>query len=188
MALERLWGDTSHPRAKEKPQQDGRRGKITFRIKPCSHQRRSEGSNKPCAQQDPETPQRLRQNCVWASPVELRVSSGLPQGQGLWVQHTWVWHKPSWRRSPLTPPQSCQNLHRTGETDSWRAQTETCVHQDPGEKSSDPIRDWPRLALQCSGVTGAGVGYGGLLQSWGHRMQQCLHGIFWRRSPLFSLK
>ena len=30
------------------------------------------------------------------------VSSGLPQGQGLWVQRTWVWHKPSWRRSPLT--------------------------------------------------------------------------------------
>ena len=25
-------------------------------------------------------------------------------GQGLWVQQTWVWHKPSWRRSPLTPP------------------------------------------------------------------------------------
>ena len=35
-------------------------------------------------------------------------------GTGLWVQQTWVWHKPSWRRSPLTPPQSCQNLHRTG--------------------------------------------------------------------------
>ena len=24
--------------------------------------------------------------------------------QGLWVQQIWVWHKPSWRRSPLTPP------------------------------------------------------------------------------------
>jgi len=35
-------------------------------------------------------------------------------GARLWVQQTWVWHKPSWRRSSLTPPQSCQNLHRTG--------------------------------------------------------------------------
>ena len=35
-------------------------------------------------------------------PVEVQVSSGLLQG--LWVQQTWVWHKPSWRRSPLTPP------------------------------------------------------------------------------------
>ena len=30
--------DTPHPRAKEKPQQEGRRGKITFRIKPQTHQ------------------------------------------------------------------------------------------------------------------------------------------------------
>ena len=47
-------------------------------------------------------PQRLCQNCVWVSPVEVWVSSGLLQG--LWVQQTWVWHKPSWRRLPLTPP------------------------------------------------------------------------------------
>ena len=70
-------------------------------------------------------PQRLRQNCVWLSPEEVCVSSGLSQGQELWVQNTWVWHKPSWRRSPLTPQQSHQNLHRTGETDSWRAQAES---------------------------------------------------------------
>ena len=61
-------------------------------------------------------PQRLNQNCIWVSPVEVRVSSGLLLG--LWVQQTWVWHKPSWRRSPLTPPLNHQNLHRT---DSWRA-------------------------------------------------------------------
>ena len=34
--------------------------------------------------------------------MEVQVSSGLPLGQGLWVQQTWVWHKPSWRRAPLT--------------------------------------------------------------------------------------
>ena len=49
-------------------------------------------------------PQRLSQYCVWVSPVEVQFSSDLPQGQGLWVQQTWVWHKPSWRRSSLTPP------------------------------------------------------------------------------------
>ena len=27
----------------------------------------------------------------------------LSQGQGLWVWQTWVWHEPSWRRSPLIP-------------------------------------------------------------------------------------
>ena len=29
------------------------------------------------------------------------VGGGLPQGQGLWLQQTWLWHKPFWRRSPL---------------------------------------------------------------------------------------
>ena len=48
--------DTPHPRAKEKPQQDRRRGKIVFRIKPHTCQTCSEGSNKPCVHQ---TPQRL---------------------------------------------------------------------------------------------------------------------------------
>ena len=50
-------GDTPCPRVHEKPQQDGRRGKIVFRIKPHTRQRCSEGSNKPWAYQDPATPQ-----------------------------------------------------------------------------------------------------------------------------------
>ena len=59
------------PRAKEKPQQDSRRGEIAVRIQPHTHQRHSEGSSKPCAYQNPETPQRLRQNCVWVSPEKV---------------------------------------------------------------------------------------------------------------------
>ena len=47
--LEQLRGDTPHLRAKEKPQQDGRRGKIAFRIKLHARQRHSEGSNVLCA-------------------------------------------------------------------------------------------------------------------------------------------
>ena len=64
----------------------GRRGKIMFRNKPHTCQRCLEDLNKPCAHQDPEIPQRLRQNCVGMSPVEVQASSGLPQGQGLWMQ------------------------------------------------------------------------------------------------------
>ena len=47
VAGERLCGDTPHPRSKATPQQDGRRGKTAFRIKPPTGQKRSEGSNKP---------------------------------------------------------------------------------------------------------------------------------------------
>ena len=55
--------DTLRTRVKEKPQQDDRRGEIAFRIKPYTSRRFLEGTNKPCAHQDPETSQRLN-NCV----------------------------------------------------------------------------------------------------------------------------
>ena len=54
----------THPRAKEKTQQDCRGGKITFRIKPHTYQSHLECSNKPSVHQDPGTPQRLSQNCI----------------------------------------------------------------------------------------------------------------------------
>ena len=65
-----------------------------------------------------------------------------------------------------------QNVHRTGETASWRAQTKPCVHQDPGERSSGPTRDWARLA--CESPVGG----------QGHWIQQFWCKPFWRRSPL----
>ena len=36
----------------------------------------------------------------------------------------------------------------------------SCVHQDPGERSSDPTRDWPRLACECPGESGRSMGWG----------------------------
>ena len=46
-----------HPSAREKPQQDSRKGEIVFRIKPYTYQRNSECSNKTLCNQ--ETPQGL---------------------------------------------------------------------------------------------------------------------------------
>ena len=45
-----------------------------------------------------------------------------------------------------------------GKQDSWRAQTKPDAHQDPGERSSDPTRDWARLACEPLGVSSRGVG------------------------------
>ena len=96
---------TACPRTKEKPQQDGRRSKITFRIKPHTHQRCLEGSNKIlCIPGDPTETEPDLPLSVSVSPVEVWVCTSLPQGQRLWVQQTWEWHKLSWRRSPLTLP------------------------------------------------------------------------------------
>ena len=35
---------------------------------------------------------------------------------------------------------------------------ERCAHQDPGERSSDPTRDWARLAHEYPEVSGGGMG------------------------------
>ena len=65
-----------------------------------------------------------------------------------------------------------QNFHKTGETDSWRAQIKPCVHREPGERSSVPTRDWARLACElCRGL-------------W----QKCgLSGLLWCHYPYHSL-
>ena len=57
----------------------------------------------------------------------------------------------------IEPPE----LTQVWEKDSWRAQTEPCAHQDPGERNSYPTRYWPRFAPEC-----AGVSWGGMGQRW----------------------
>ena len=75
-----------------------------FRIKPHSCQQCSEGSNKPCVHQDLKT----------ETELYLSISCGLLQGQGLWVQQTWIWLKPSWRRSPLIHHRAARTYTRLG--------------------------------------------------------------------------
>ena len=65
----------------------------------------------------------------------------------------------------------------------------TLYAQDPGERSSDPIRDQARLACECPGVSGGGVG-----QEWpdsglGALTTTVLGATspFWRRLVLLPL-
>ena len=62
--------DTPHSRAKEKAQQDGRRGKIAFRIKPHTRQRCSEGSNNTVSAPGPRNPTEIE------SDLPLSISCG----------------------------------------------------------------------------------------------------------------
>ena len=51
---------------------------------------------------------------------------------------------PAWdllKEVAINPTIELQELTQDWEIDSWRAQTEHCVHQDPGERSSGPTRD-----------------------------------------------
>ena len=59
-----------------------------------------------CVHQDPENPPRLSQTCAWVScggTTQLCPNVGAGDlGTGVW-SHS-LWHKPYWRRPPLTPP------------------------------------------------------------------------------------
>ena len=71
-----------------------------------------------------------------------------------------ITHIQGQRRSPgnmVGGAEACLEWDPIPARDTLRAQT-CLVHQDPGERSSDPPRDWPRLASECPGVSSRGVG------------------------------
>ena len=116
----------------------------------------------------PRDPIETEKELCLSVSCEVWVSIGLPQGQRLWVQQTWLWQKPSWRRSPLTPPQNHQNLHRTVKHTLGRHK-QNLVHTRTQKKGAmtpqetDP--DLPRSVQESAVEEWVGSG---LLQGWGH--------------------
>ena len=103
---------TPRPRAKEKPQQDGRRGAIAFKIKPYIHQRCLEGTNKTLRTPGPrersnDPHKRLSQTClcVFESLLWRHGSAVTSRGDRRSVCSSYwrcgIWHKSFWRRLPL---------------------------------------------------------------------------------------
>ena len=69
----------------------------------------------------------------------------------------------------------------------FQGTNKTLCKPDPGERSSDPIRDWPRLASEYPGVTGRGVCWH-WPATWLEALSAVVHA--WdisRRSPLSSI-
>ena len=105
---------TPQRRAKEKPQQDNKKGTITFKIKPHTHQRCLEGTNKTLCttrlrERCSDSHQRLNQTCLWVleglqQRHELAEACCGDRGSGNSNpgRHS-VWHKSFWRRSLLAP-------------------------------------------------------------------------------------
>ena len=103
--------DTPCPRAKEKPQQDDRRGEghNRFKIKPHTSQRCLKCRNKTFCTPRPkerssDLHKKLSQICLWVSPMEARLStvpfrdkSSGCSSPGRHSMLAWVF----WRRSPL---------------------------------------------------------------------------------------
>ena len=174
------YGDIPHPRAKEKPHQDGRRGKIAFRIKLYTQQRRLEGSNIPCAHQDPETEKVLCLGVSWGGTSQHWTAVGAEALGAVDLQ----W--PSWRRSPLTHHRATRTYTRLGkQTLQGHKQNPVCTR--PRRKERWPYKRLTQTSCECPGVSCRGVGWRWPAEGRGHWVRQCLHGTFWRRSRLSSL-
>ena len=76
-----------------------------------------------------------------------------------WMQQTWVWHNPTILLSELT---------QSGETDSWRAQTELCVHRTQEKGAVTPEETDPDLPMSVQESPAEAWVSSGLLQGWGH--------------------
>ena len=75
-----------------------------------------------------------------------------------------------------------QNFHRTGETEFW-GHKKPYVYQDPGERSSDPTRDWARFACECPGVSRGGMSWQACCRFRGsdHKtLATCLSSASWQ--------
>ena len=99
--------------------------------------------------------------------MEVQVSSGQPQGQGLRVQQNWAWRKPSWGRSPLIHHRAARTYAGLGNSALLEGTNRTlCTRtQEKGEvtpQETDP--GLPASVQECP--VEAWVG-GGLLQGWG---------------------
>ena len=80
----------------------------------------------------------------------------------------WLWFSFCLPSEDSAPPVLCKSWQLYGAEHSWRAKTKSCANQEPGERSSDPTRDWPRLACEHPGTSAEAWVDGGLLQCRGH--------------------
>ena len=101
----------------------------------------------------------------------------IPRESELEVQRDWIAGFPQdWGK---------QRLH------SCRAQAKPCVHQEPGERSSDPTGDWAKPTCECWRVSWGGEGRQWLATGTGTPAAAVLGGDPWCesswRSPLALL-
>ena len=100
--------------------------------------------------------------------MEVQVSSGLLQGQGLWVQQTWMWHKPSWRRSPLTPHRAARTYTGLGKQ-ALGGHKQNFVRTRTQEKGAVTLQETdPDLPVSVQESPAEVWICVGLLQVWGH--------------------
>ena len=100
--------------------------------------------------------------------MKVRVNSGLLQGQGLWVQQTWVWHKPSWRRLPLTHHRATGTYTGVGKQTLGGHKQNLMKTRTKEKGAMTPQETNPDLPVNVQESPAEAWVGGGLLQGQGH--------------------
>ena len=103
-----------------------------------------------------------------SQPGDLAKGLGLPREPDFGVQWNLL--------AGLSQDKGKQGLH------SWRAQTKSCVCQDPGERSSGPTGDWASPTCWCWRVSCGGEGWQWLAMGTGLLGAVVLVGAPWCKS------
>ena len=79
--------------------------------------------------------------------MEVWVSSGLLQGQELWVQQTWVWYKPFWKEVTINHTTELPELTQDWGSRLWEGTDGTLSTPGPRRKEQSPYKrltkTWP---------------------------------------------
>ena len=128
--LEFTTKETPHPKAKEKPQWDGKRGTITLKSNPISTEWVTHKLETNYTTEIHPLEWRLWAPCQASQPRGPAKRGGIHRESDFEGEQDLI--------AGLQQDWGKKRLH------SWRAHTKVCAHQDPGGRSSDPIGDWTR--------------------------------------------
>ena len=92
----------------------------------------------------------VKKSPLQETQTELLLAKGLRSPKDLTLKASGIW---------------LHDLHRTGETDAWRAQTEPCVHQDQEKGAVTPQEIGPDLPVSIQETPAQAWANSGLL--WG---------------------
>ena len=103
--------------------------------------------------------------------MEVQVSSGQPQGQGLRVQQNWAWRKPSWGRSPLIHHRAARTYAGLGNSALLEGTNRTLCTRTQEKGEVTPQNTDPDLPVRVQESLVDMWVDNGLLQAQGHRIQ-----------------
>ena len=164
MVLGQLWGDL-HVQGQRSPSKMGGGAKSHLESNPMPVRGLKGLKYTLCAPGPRDPTQTETELCLgvsWGAAGQQWTAAG----QGLRVQQTWVWHKPSWRRLPLTHHRAMRTYTGLGNR-LLEGRNRTLCTRTREKGAVTPQETVPDLPVGVQESLAEAWVRGGLLQGWG---------------------